>query len=225
MQVLVPDLNGVDTPLPGIEVTALPYNRDSLLAALESRAPSGRPHTRELDTLFQAFRGPFLAFARAAGQVEQTIRVRDSLSARRAALAPDSPARGELELRILRLADSVRRLTPALERARTALGAARDTLWPRIERLQAEIRAWEHSIYAGSDTIHARLLRDRLRFPVSDTTDATGWASLVLPSGRWWILARSPDPQDPNALWYWNLPVSGDSLRLDRATGRHLQRY
>jgi hypothetical protein len=59
----------------------------------------------------------------------------------------------------------------------------------------------------------------------ADTTDARGRATLRLSARPWWIYARSPDPQDPNAEWYWNLPAVGDTLRLDAATGRHLPRY
>ena len=225
VQVLVPDLGGVETPLPGVEVAALPYDRDSVLTALEHRAPTGRPYTRELDSLFQAFRDPFLRFSRAAWQVEQTERRRAELAARLATAAPGSPGMKELELQLHDVADSLRRLTPALEHSRAALGAARDTLWPRIERLRSEVRRWEHSTYAGYDTIVRSFARDRLRMGIADTTGATGWASLGLNSGRWWIYARSPDPQDPNFQWYWNVPASGDTLRLRPANGRHLPRY
>jgi len=225
VQVLVPNLSGVETPLPGVEVAALPYDRDSVLAALESRAGTERPHTRALDSLFQSFQAPFLAFSRAAWQIEQTQRLRDSLAARRAGAAPGSVGAGELALQIQALDDSLRRLAPALARAREALGAARDTLWPRIERLQAEVRRWELSTYAGYDTIVRGFLRDHMRLGRADTTDATGWASLQLSAGRWWLYARSPDPQDPNAQWYWNIPADADTLRLSPATGRHLPRY
>jgi hypothetical protein len=91
VQILVPDLEGVETPLPGIVIVALPYDRDSILTMLEHRAATKRPHTQTLDSLFQAFRGPFLRFARAAWQVEQVTRSRDSLVRRRGAAAPDSP--------------------------------------------------------------------------------------------------------------------------------------
>jgi hypothetical protein len=225
VQVLVPDLRGVATPLPGVEVAALPYDRDSVLRALESRAPTGRPHTRELDSLFQAFREPFLAFARAAWDVEQARRLRDSLAARRGAASPGTPGARELDLMLQHAEDSLRRLTPRLEGARSALSAARDTLWPRIEQLQAEVRRWELSAYAGYDTIVRGFARDRLKLGIADTTDTGGWASLSLNSGRWWIYARSPDPRDPNAQWYWNVPATGDTLRLNPATGRHLPRY
>jgi hypothetical protein len=225
VQVLVPDLNGVETPLPGVEVAALPYDRDSVLRALEGRAPTGRPHTRELDSLFQAFRVPFLTFARAAWEVEQVRRQRDSLAARGAASPKATPGAGELGMMLQHVEDSLRRLQPRLEAARSALGAARDTLWPRIERLQADVRRWELSAYAGYDTIVRGFARDRLRLGFADTTDAGGWARLTLNSGRWWIYARSPDPRDPNAQWYWNVPATTDTLRLNPATGRHLPRY
>jgi hypothetical protein len=225
VQVLVPDLNGVETPLPGVEVAALPYDRDSVLRALEGRASTGRPHTRELDSLFQAFRQPFLAFARGAWQLELLHRLRDSLTAHRQKATPDSPGARELERRLVALDDSLRRLAPELEHRRAALGAARDTLWPRIVRLQPDVRRWELSTYAGYDTIVRGFVRDRLRLGLADTTNATGWAELQLSAGRWWLYARSPDPQDPNAQWYWNVPASGDTLRLRPATGRHLPRY
>jgi hypothetical protein len=221
VQVLVPDLSGQPAPVPGVEVAALPYDRDSLLALLESRAPTGRPHTRELDSLFQAFRGPFLAFARAAWDVERAGRTRDSL--RRARAAASDPA--ALDRAIAALEDSLRRITPPLEQSRAALAAARDTLWPRIQTLQADVRSWELSTYAGYDTLVRSLARDRLKLGHSDTTDAAGWVSLRLSSGDWWLYARSPDPRDPNAHWYWNVPARGDTLLLDPTSGRHLARY
>lgn len=225
MRILVPDLEGVETPLPGIVIVALPYDRDSILSVLEGRAATKRPHTQTLDSLFQAFREPFLTFSRAAWQVEQVTHARDTLVRRRAEAAPDSPGAKELDARIKALDDSLRGLQPALERARTALGAARDSLWPRIEAVRGDTKRWEAATYAGYDTIVRTLTRDRLRQGVADTTDATGWASLQLTTGTWWITARSPDPQDPNSEWYWNVPVTGDTIRLNPAIGRHLPRY
>ncbi len=221
----MPDLQGVETPLPGVVVAALPYDRDSLLAALEHRVPTGRPNTRALDSLFHAFREPFLAFARAAWQVEHASRRRDTVATRRGQAGPGTPAAAELDARLQALDDSLRALTPMMEQARAALAAARDTLWPRIERLRLEVRRWELSTYAGYDTIARAAARDRMRTPVADTTDMTGWARIELPSGRWWIYARSPDPTDPNGEWYWNLAVAGDTIRLTPATARHLVRY
>jgi hypothetical protein len=224
IRVLVPDLGGVETPLPGVVVAALPYDRDSVLRVLESRAATRRPHTQALDSLFQAFRGPFSEFARLAWQVDRLRHARDSVARLRDAAA-GTPGRGELDRRVAALDDSLARRQPDLERARTTLAAARDTLWPRMERLRDSVRRWEVSTYAGYDTIVRRLVQDRLRTGIADTTGATGWAELHLRSGNWWIYARSPDPGDPNMEWYWNVPAEGDTLRLTTATGRHHPRY
>ena len=216
----------MDTPLPGVVITALPYDRDSVLSAMEGRAPGGaRPHTQALDSLFQAFRAPFRAFAQVAWQAEQVRRLRDSLATRRAEAASGSPGAGELDARLGVAEDSLRALEPKLNRTRAELNVARDTLWPRIERLRAEVQRWELTTFAGYDTIVQGMARDRLRRGVSDTTDARGWVRLVLTAGRWWIYARSPDPQDPNAHWYWNVPAPGDTLRLNSTNARHLPRY
>jgi hypothetical protein len=199
VQVLVPDLAGVATPIGGVIVAAIPYDRDSVIAAMEARATTPRPHTRTLDSLFQAFHGPFLAFSRAAWAVEQAVRIGDSAGAAR--------------------------LRPEMERTRAELSAARDTLWPRIESLRIEARQWQLSTFAGYDTAARSLARSRMRTLGADTTDARGWATLPVAPGPWWITARSPDPQDPNFEWYWNVRVDADTVRLDPASGRHLPRY
>jgi hypothetical protein len=123
------------------------------------------------------------------------------------------------------LDDTLRALAPALERTRAELARARDTIWPRIEALRAEARQWQHSTFEGYDTAVRSLARRNMRTLRADTTDAAGWATLQIAPGRWWVHARSPDPQDPNFEWYWNVPVDADTLRLSPASGRHLPRY
>ena len=224
VQVLVPDLAGVATPIAGVVVAAIPYDRDSLIAAMEGRVSTGRPHTQSLDSLFQAFHGPFLAFSRAAWNVERVTRARDSVAVARRTAASGA-AQAELDARLAQLDDSLRRLTPPLERARAELSAARDTLWPRIERLRADARQWQLSTFEGYDTAARALARSRMRTLSADTTNAAGWATLVVAPGPWWITARSPDPQDPNYEWYWNVRADTDTLRLSPANGRQLPRY
>lgn len=225
VQILVPDLAGIDTPIPGAVVDALPYDRDSLIETMERRAATSRPNTRVLDSLFQAFHGPFLDFSRAAWLVEQTGRRLDSVNTALSRTPPDSPAAHELGARRKVLTDSLTRQNTGMERARTVLSTARDTLWPRIERLREEAHAWVQTTYAGYDTLSRSQTTGRMLMISSDTTGAAGWASLRLNQGAWWIHARSPDPQDPNFEWYWNVPLVGDTVRLNPATGRHRPRY
>jgi hypothetical protein len=69
------------------------------------------------------------------------------------------------------------------------------------------------------------LARRAGREAVTDTTGADGWAALTLAPGRWWIYARSWDATDPNAEWYWNVPVDSDTLLLSSRTARRQPRY
>jgi hypothetical protein len=225
VQIQIPDLAGIDTPVPGVLLAALPYDRDSILADMERRATTPRPNTHTLDSLFLAFHQPFLAFSRAAWTMELATRTQDSVTAARARAGPGTPAAGELDRLLQAISDTLARLRPELERTRTALAAARDTLWPVMERLRGEVRAWENSTYAGYDTVVRTQSTDKMRQLIADTSDAGGWGRLRVSAGTWWVHARSPDPQDPNLQWYWNVPVTGDTIRLNSATGRRLPRY
>ena len=94
VRVSIPGTDSVETPITGIGLVALPYDRDSVLGALARNARSPRPDTVELQRLFHEFRGPFTAYtatAFAAGQL------RDSLERLKARL--DSLPRGSDEYR------------------------------------------------------------------------------------------------------------------------------
>ena len=95
----------------------------------------------------------------------------------------------------------------------------------RSDSLRATVRHWEDSTYHGYDSAVTALIRARHREPVADTTGPTGSASVHLRGGPWWVSARSWDPNDPNAEWYWNVPVTSDTVRLDASTGRNRNRY
>ena len=203
----------------------LPYDRDSILRALEARATTPRPHTRELDSLFQAFRAPFLAFASASYRERK---LRDSLTNLKLRL--DSLPRGaadyrDLYLRFSRQADSLAAATAARTRAQIPLDRARRTLVPRIDSLRNLVARWEDSTFREYDSATERLSTARLRDPTADSTGPDGRAKLRLGPGRWWVYAHSWDATDPYASWYWNVPVEGDSVVLDSRTGRRRPKY
>jgi hypothetical protein len=225
VRVSIPGPDSVETPVTGIGLVALPYDRDSVLAALERTARSPRPDTVELQRLFREFRGPFTAYtasAFAAGQL------RDSLERLKARL--DSLPRGSDEYReryadFGRLTDSLSVLQRRTEERRSELDRARGAFVERSESLRAAIRHWEDSTYLGYDSITNALAAQRHREPVTDTTGADGWAHFRLSGGPWWIYGRSWDATDPNAEWYWNVPADRDTILLSSRTGRQRPRY
>jgi hypothetical protein len=225
VRVSIPGPDSVETPVSGVGLIALPYNRDSVLAALEASARSPRPDTTALDSLFRAFRAPFVRYT---GLVQRTERLRDSLDQMRGALDSlprNTPQYRERYAAFSALNDSLTAIQSGTERARQELDRARAEFVDRSESLRAVIRHWEDSTYRGYDSITRNLATRRREDPRTDTTRGDGWASFRLPGGEWWIYGRSWDASDPNAEWYWNLPVAGDTLILSSRTGRQRRRY
>jgi hypothetical protein len=223
--VLIPGPDSVPTPVSGLGLVALPYDRDSVLGALEARARTPRPPTAELDTLFAQFRGPFAAYSRDAFEAG---RHRDSLATLKTKL--DSLPRNAPEYRdhygsFGRLTERLKELEAREAASRKALDAARGKFVSRSDSLRARLRAWEDSAYAGYDSIVRGITERSGRAGVGDTTDATGHASITLRGSPWWIYARSWDATDPNSEWYWNVPVTGDTVVLDPRSGRRRPRY
>jgi predicted transcriptional regulator len=225
VRVSIPGTDSVDTPVRGVGVVALPYDRDSVLAGLEAAARSPRPNTARLDSLFAGFRGPFSRYSAATLRLG---RLRDSaaaLTGRLDSLPRNSPEYGRLYAALEGLSDSVKAAEAETNTARTALDRARAGFVSESESLRAAVRHWEDSTYRGYDSIVRSLAARRRQDPLTDTTDAQGWATFTLRSGPWWIYARSWDANDPNAEWYWNVPIEGDTVLLSARTGRRQPRY
>lgn len=215
VRVSIPDLDGVETPVPGLMVTFLPYDRDSVIAALEAQAESPRPNTRVLDSLRALFQVPFTEVLRVTAITSRLEAERDSLT------AAGAPAGG----RLAAVRDSLAALAPRLARARAALDSARTRYYPVMDSLQALVRRWNDRTYAAYDSGVRATPGRRHASPVADTTDARGWATTEVTDGRWWVTARSIDPTDPNMEWYWNVPVTADTVPLDSRSGRRRPRY
>lgn len=203
--VSVPNEDGVETPLPGVRLVLLPYDRDSVLAVLANRAPSTRPSSDRLDSLLAEFRGPFNDYLQVAFAID---RARAAQSA-----AADSATRRRLD-------DSVATLTTSLERTRGALHQVRGRLEPAIDSERTRLKAWEDTAFAGYDSIGAALARERHREPIVDSTRWTGMTRVRIRPGDWWVVARAVNVRDPNSEWYWNVRLEGDTVRLTPSNGR-----
>jgi hypothetical protein len=225
VRVSIPGPDSLETPAAGVGVIALPYDRDSILTSLEARAHAPRPDTAALDSLFAGFRAPFTAYT---GLSYTAGALRDSLSQLQKQLdsvPPDVPRYRSLSARRRRLSDSLAGVETQVERARVVLDRARSEFVSRSESLRAAVRHWEDSTYRGYDSIVENLARARNREAATDTTGDTGWAHFSLSPGRWWLYARAWDTSDPNAEWYWNIPVKDDTVLLSSRTGRRRPRY
>lgn len=225
VRVSIPDPASAETPAAGVGVVALPYDRDSVLASLEARASSQRPDTAALDSLFARFRGPFTtytAISYAEGELRDSLR---RLRGRLDSVPRQSPDYAALSAGHARLSVSLLRTERRARQARVALDRARLDFVSRSESLRSAVRHWEDSTYRGYESIVESLAKARRREPVTDTTDATGWAHFTLAPGNWWIHARAWDTSDPNSQWYWNTPADSDTILLSSRSGQQRPRY
>jgi hypothetical protein len=164
--------DGTERPAAELVLTVLPYDRDSVVAALSATGPS-RPDTAELQRLLDSLRSTY----RAGGGREAMARLQTRIA-------------------------------------------------PRLEALRAAQAAWRDQTFRGYDSATYALIRHLARDPFTDTTDAAGVALVTPPkSGRWWVTASLWDPSDPWSEWYWNLPLTGDTVRLTPATAIHRNRF
>jgi hypothetical protein len=225
VRVSIPGPDSVETPVTGVGLVALPYDRDSVLRALETRARTPRPPTAPLESLFAGFRGPFTAYSATTYRLGK---LRDSLATAKAeldTLPRNAPAYTRIHAEFGRLSDSLTAGQARAERARDELDRARRKFVTRSDTLRLRMRQWEDSTYQGYDSIVRGLSLRAGHDAVTDTTGADGWAHLKLPPGRWWVYARSWDATDPNAEWYWNLPATDDTLLLSSRNARRQPRY
>jgi hypothetical protein len=225
VRVSIPGPESIETPASAVGLVALPYDRDSVLASLDSAAGSKRPATAELDSLFAAFRGPFNAYSRATLRATSLADSLAGLKTRLDSLPRNAPEYGKLFAAFERVSDSLTAANRAAEAAKRALDQARATFVPRSESLRAVIQQWEDSTYRGYDSLTRNLAARRRQDPVTDTTDARGWANFRLGPGKWWIYGQAWDVTDPNQRWYWNIPAEGDTVLLSSRNGERRPRY
>ena len=225
IEAAIPGPDSVDAPLAHLVFVALPYDRDSVLQALEAQNPRPVAITRRLDSLFQEFRGPFVLYAADAYHAQSIEQTQGRLRRQLDSLARNSPAYDSLYRAFAETTDSLESARRRRDKTQHRLAVVRNDLSHTIDSLRQVMSRWEDSAYRGYDSI-TRILGSRLgREYFRDSTGADGTTSIRLPRGDWWIYARSWDAWDPNSEWYWNVRVSGDRVALDRASGRRMPRY
>ena len=225
VQVLLPGADGKLAPAPGVALVALPYDRDSLIAALEARAASPRPSTALLDSLFARFRDAYAALATAEAELRALQDSQAVATKRLEGLDRNSPAYREEYTAFTAMTRARAAAERRRDAAEAAKQAARTAFGPAADSVRRALKGWEDSTYQDYERTTERLARGSGVQPVTDTTGEDGHVTLSLKPSRWWIWAHSWDVTDPNAEWYWNVPVQGDSLILSPENGRRRPRY
>jgi len=202
-------------PVPGVEVTAFPYDPVRLLDSLAAGHDAPRPDFDSLERALVAFS---LDPAAPEDSTDAGVRAtRDSVAALADSLrSVDRRTRGypDAYQRFRRLYGRLVQRSAGREAARRGQRDPLRALALRAGRAADSLRAWEHAAYAGFDS--AAVLEEARagRAPVMGMTDADGWISLALPPGRWWLDARVEHPENPFAEYVWTRPIVAAGLRF-----------
>jgi hypothetical protein len=225
VDVAIPGPDSVDAPVANLPLIVLSYDRDSIISLLEAKATAPTGIKQRLDTLFHAFQKPFHAYVTASLAVTRTQDSLARLKVRLDSMPRSAPDYAFLYRRFNTLSDSLADLAKRRDAAQLQLKKARDTLAAPIDSLRELMSRWQDSTYKGYDSIVDRLNNVVGRQPIPDTTGADGSVTIRLPNGDWWVYARSWVADDPNAEWYWNIPIRSGKIVLDRTTGKRQARY
>jgi hypothetical protein len=195
-------------PVPGLEVTAWPFDAHRVLDSLATAYGEPRPDFAPLERELLAFTPPEPAPDDTLGIAWRATR--DSVAALADSLnAVDrrSPGYQEAYRRFRQLYGRLVQRSTVREAARRAdLDPLRD-IANRAGRAADSLRAWERVAYAGFDSAVTRRVTEQGRRPILARSAPDGWLELELPRGAWWLEARLPHRDNPFAEYVWRVPV------------------
>lgn len=207
------------TPLTGMEVWLLPYDRDAIFDSLAAVADEPEPAIP--DSLMQL--QDRIAEAAVVNQ-QATARwntVRDSLQTLSEEL--DGLSRASAEYRVLfrefsELESRVNELQATMDSTFEVFTQLQRRFATQAEEISLARAQWEDEAFRSVDSIMLARAEEMGREELVDTTNANGIARFSnVPGGQWWVHARYELPYDE---LYWNEPtqVEGDqvSVTLDR---------
>lgn len=196
-------------PVSELDITALPFDPDRLLDSLAAVAPTPRPsfggleqelraYARPTDDPYEDLNRPWRALR------DSVVALSDSLFAMDRGTPQYAAMYERFRQSYARLADRAAERDVAMRQ----LGASDLGLARRAQAAADSLRLWEYEAYAGyADAAAAAIAHAGARV-VEGTTDGEGRAIFRVEPGRWWLVARLPDPDNAFLEYYWNVAVT-----------------
>ena len=195
------------TPQDSLEIAVLSYDAQGILDSLERASPDPRPEFSELDAALRAFRRADPdSIADLHSDWTNTRRTVDRLADSLNQIGRAAPGYADAYARFRSAYRTLAGTEAGLEsRMRTELAEDRD-LAQRAAAAADSLRTWERTAFRDFSQLTASLEE------VVVTTDSAGRARVSLSPGRWWIVGRVSDPDNPFLEFSWNVPVVVSSL-------------
>lgn len=207
------------TPLAGIEVQLVPYDRDAIFDSLASVAATPEPQIP--DTLLQLQEQ--ISEASVANQ-QATARwntVRDSLqqlSEQLNQLSPASPRYRVLFRDFTSLEDRVGNLEQRMDSTFRVFTQLQSRFTNQAEELRLQRGQWADEAFRSVDSIFLARSEEAGQELLVDTTNAQGVVRFRgVDGGDWWVHARYELPYEE---LYWNEPVQVQGDQVDVSLNR-----
>jgi hypothetical protein len=205
---LVNPETGVSAPqaLTNLPIQLVPFDRDGFFDELAARVGTPEPQ------LPQSLRTVRDSIAQATEVWRQLEIEHAPLAAEVEALNREMAQYGTGEPMyqvIFRERNAAERVADEAQARRDSAFAVVDRLQQQsnaeMERFRADLTAWENEAFAGYEEALIARMDEAGNDIVTDTTDADGRASFIVPTGEWWVYARFPYTLQDE--FYWNVPI------------------
>lgn len=196
-------------PVDDLEVQFLPFDRDSLFAAMASEASTPEPPIpADLEEASTAERGLRDTWSEAEANWNNVRDEMRTITDRLDDLDDRSREYREMYDRFNDLEDREQALNRQRQAAFDAFDQMQQANQQRIDSVCIVIASWEEVAFAEYGDVEGDLLAALRREVMADTTDADGVASTAASGGPWWVHTRVTTAAGE---LYWNLRVDGAS--------------
>jgi hypothetical protein len=196
-------------PVPDLGVMALPFDPAQLLDSLRAVAPWPKPDFGDLEAELREYERP--DNAQYAELNLPWLALRDTVVALSDSLMAMDRSEPGYATRYARFRQLYARLAErASERDRALRDVAGEdvALARRAASAADSLRAWEYEAFASYGELAAAAVIRAERGVAEGETDNAGMLELEIEPGRWWLVARRPDPNNPFMEYFWSVPVT-----------------
>jgi len=205
IQAVGQNAEGEAVPLSGVQIDILPYDIDSLYAALEAGSNPGPPPSADsIRGLAQVYQDACASY-RVTGDSIESVRQQATEIANREGQTSDA-YRAAFERYQALVAREEQRFE-ACQNVTDGYTSVRNAY--REARREWEGRAWPEEAFVQQESL---LVGDR---PIQRVeTNPQGTATVTVPNGTWWVLGDAPVPGSISQEYRWNERIEADGGAL-----------
>ncbi len=191
-----------------LQIRLLPYDRDSLFAALTAQYGEPEPQPpADLLSLRDSISVAQERWRTAEADWNEQRSELEALSERMKAMSRTSREYAQAFRRFDQLDGQLRRLDREKTRFFERFTELQSAYRAKADSFNAVVLGWGDEAFETFNEIVDSLLEARGVEELYDTTDASGWAYVVVPRGQWWAHTRYELPFEE---LYWNVPYRSD---------------